>query len=66
MNAQDTLKLVELFHLLFLDVFGRKVDKRFYAVKGGCNLRFFLKAFVIQRIWIWTFKTSPKKSSRRP
>ncbi len=44
-NSQDTLRLVELFHLLFLDVFGRKVDKRFYAVKGGCNLRFFLRSF---------------------
>lgn len=24
---------------------GRKLDKRFYAVKGGCNLRFFLHSF---------------------
>lgn len=36
---------VELFHLLFLGQFGRKLDKRFYVLKGGCNLRFYLKSF---------------------
>ncbi len=45
MAVQDTMQSVELFHLLFLDVFGRKIDKRFYALKGGANLRFFLKSF---------------------
>lgn len=35
---------VELFHLLFLDQLGRKLDKDLYALKGGCNLRFFLKS----------------------
>lgn len=35
---------IELFHLLFLDQFGRKIDKSHYALKGGCNLRFFLKS----------------------
>ena len=33
---------VEQFHLLFLDQLGRKLDKRHYALKGGCNLRFYL------------------------
>lgn len=33
---------IELFHLIFLDQLGRKLDKRFYALKGGANLRFFL------------------------
>jgi predicted nucleotidyltransferase component of viral defense system len=33
---------VELFHLLFLEHFGRNIDKALYALKGGCNLRFFL------------------------
>ncbi len=32
---------VELFHLLFLAQLGQKVDKKRYALKGGCNLRFF-------------------------
>jgi predicted nucleotidyltransferase component of viral defense system len=45
MATYDAMQYVELFHLLFLDVFGRKVDKRFYALKGGSNLRFFLKSF---------------------
>ncbi|MEI8243771.1 MAG: nucleotidyl transferase AbiEii/AbiGii toxin family protein [bacterium] len=35
---------VEQFHLLFLDQLGRKLDKRCYALKGGCNLRFYLKS----------------------
>lgn len=33
---------MELFHLLFLEHFGRNIDKGLYALKGGCNLRFFL------------------------
>src|SRR3989337_2727892 len=39
-----TIQYVELFHLLFLDQLGRKLDKRVYALKGGCNLRFFMKS----------------------
>lgn len=35
---------MELFHLLFLDQLGRKVDKRLYALKGGCNLRFYFQS----------------------
>ena len=38
------MRFVELFHLLFLDQLGRKLDKRHFALKGGCNLRFFLKS----------------------
>lgn len=32
---------IEIFHLVFLSHFGRHADKALYAVKGGCNLRFF-------------------------
>lgn len=32
---------MELFHLLLLSFLGRKMDKQSYALKGGCNLRFF-------------------------
>lgn len=32
---------VEIFHLAFLGQLGSQLDKRIYAVKGGCNLRFF-------------------------
>lgn len=35
---------IELFHLLFLDQLGRKLDKRFYCLKGGCNMRFFFRS----------------------
>src|SRR5262249_3148165 len=35
---------IEIFHLLFLRAFGARVDKSLYALKGGCNLRFFLKS----------------------
>jgi hypothetical protein len=40
-NARQTL---EIFHLLFLRAFGARVDKALFALKGGCNLRFFLKS----------------------
>ncbi len=44
MNANGPVQCVELFHLLLLDQLGRKLDKRHFALKGGCNLRFFLKS----------------------
>jgi len=44
MSALTTQQAIEVFHLLFLDVLGRKVDKRFYGLKGGCNLRFYMKS----------------------
>ncbi|HVX00595.1 MAG TPA: nucleotidyl transferase AbiEii/AbiGii toxin family protein [Candidatus Babeliaceae bacterium] len=40
----DPVKYVEFFHLVFLDQLGRKLDRRLYALKGGCNLRFFLRS----------------------
>ncbi len=45
MKEYDTIQYIELFHLLFLDQLGRKLDKRYYVLKGGCNLRFYLKSF---------------------
>jgi len=35
---------IEVFHLLFLRALGARVDKSLFALKGGCNLRFFLKS----------------------
>lgn len=35
---------IELFHLLFLRQLEGKFDKKLYALKGGCNLRFFFKS----------------------
>lgn len=40
-NLQST---IELFHLLFLRQLEGKLDKKLYALKGGCNLRFFFKS----------------------
>lgn len=34
-------RFVEPFHLLFLAQLGRRVDKKHFVLKGGCNLRFF-------------------------
>jgi len=44
MNSYQLRQSVERFHLLFLDQLSRKLDKHLYGVKGGCNLRFFLKS----------------------
>ena len=44
MAAYTAIQNVELFHLLFLDQLGRKLDKRNYVLKGGCNLRFYLRS----------------------
>ncbi len=40
----STRQAVELFHLLFLEQLSHKLDKKLYCLKGGCNLRFFLKS----------------------
>ena len=44
MKTQSPKAAVELFHLLLLDILGRKADRKHYALKGGCNLRFFMKS----------------------
>jgi predicted nucleotidyltransferase component of viral defense system len=35
---------IELFHLLFVLHLGKRVDKALFAIKGGCNLRFYCKS----------------------
>lgn len=40
----STRQAIEIFHLQFLRAFGARVDKALFALKGGCNLRFFLKS----------------------
>lgn len=44
MNSLSPKATIELFHLLLLDLLGRKTDPKHYALKGGCNLRFFMKS----------------------
>ncbi len=41
---QNIQASIELFHLLFLRQLEGKLDKKLYALKGGCNLRFFFKS----------------------
>lgn len=41
MDAANPIRFVEQFHLLFLAQLSRRVDKKLFVVKGGCNLRFF-------------------------
>src|ERR1700722_1144968 len=35
---------IEVFHLIFVAHLGRRVDKALFAIKGGCNLRFFCRS----------------------
>ncbi len=60
----DIRQTVECFHLLFLLFIGRKIDRRHYILKGGCNLRFFFNSprysedidFDLQGIPVRTFQ----------
>jgi len=40
----DPKQSVEMFHLILLSHLGRKLDKPKWALKGGCNLRFFFRS----------------------
>jgi predicted nucleotidyltransferase component of viral defense system len=40
----NTKQFIEIFHLLFLNQLSQGLDKRLYALKGGCNLRFYFKS----------------------
>ena len=44
MSSLNPKQSVEVFHLVLLDQIGRKLDKQTWALKGGCNLRFFFKS----------------------
>ncbi len=37
-------QLIEIFHLIFLRHLGGKIQKEHYALKRGCNLRFYFKS----------------------
>ncbi len=64
MTKYTTIQYVELFHLLFLDQLGRKLDKRFYALKGGCNLRFFMKSIRYSEDMDIDIQTTPPTISK--
>lgn len=44
MSASSSQQIIESFHLLFLQHFGKVVARNLYVLKGGCNLRFFMKS----------------------
>jgi predicted nucleotidyltransferase component of viral defense system len=64
MNAYSPKASVELFHLLILDLLGRKVDRKHYALKGGCNLRFFMKSIRYSQDMDLDVRTVPKEKIR--
>lgn len=41
MEKLPDAKVIELFHVAFLDVLSKRVDRRRYVLKGGANLRYF-------------------------
>lgn len=41
MEMLSDVQAIELFHVAFLDVLPKRVDRRRYVVKGGANLRYF-------------------------
>lgn len=43
-TISPSIAFIEQFQLLFLDQLGRKLDKGHYVLKGGCNLRFYLRS----------------------
>ena len=65
MTKYTTIQYVELFHLLFLDQLGRKLDKRFYALKGGCNLSFFMKSIRYSEDMDIDIRTAPPNYRQR-
>jgi predicted nucleotidyltransferase component of viral defense system len=38
------LQAVEIFHLIFTSHLGQKINKELFALKGGCNLRFYFQS----------------------
>jgi len=58
-------KSVELFHLLFLRQLGEKLESNLYAVKGGCNLRFFFKSLRYSEDLDLDVKTVAKETLRK-
>lgn len=44
MSVLSPKQSLELFHLVLLGQIGNKLDKQKWALKGGCNLRFFFRS----------------------
>ena len=44
MTTLNPRQSIELFHLILVSHIGRKLDQKKWALKGGCNLRFFFRS----------------------
>lgn len=59
----------EIFHLIFMDYFHKNIDSILYALKGGCNIRFFFQSIRysedididVQKIAVETLKNKVDK-----
>jgi predicted nucleotidyltransferase component of viral defense system len=56
---------VEIFHLLFIRHLEGKLDKNLYALKGGCNLRFFFKSIRYSEDIDFDVRTIAKETLRQ-
>lgn len=56
---------IELFHLLFLQQLGGRLDKKLYALKGGCNLRFFFRSVRYSEDLDLDVQTTAKETLRK-
>src|SRR4051812_40393820 len=56
---------VDKFHLLFLMQLGARIDKKLYALKGGCNLRFFWKSIRYSEDIDFDVHTTSKETLRK-
>ncbi len=56
---------VELFHLLFLQQLAARLEKGFYALKGGCNLRFFFRSVRYSEDLDLDVQTTAKETLRK-
>ncbi len=56
---------IERFHLLFLAQLGARLDKQLYALKGGCNLRFFFKSIRYSEDLDFDVRTIARETLRR-
>jgi len=63
--ATGDIQATEKFHLLFLAQLGSRVDKNLYALKGGCNLRFFWKSIRYSQDIDFDLHTIARETLRR-
>lgn len=65
MANKSPQQTIEFFHLIFLRVLSSKLSKNLYALKGGCNLRFFLKSIRYSEDLDLDIKTVAKETLRK-